>query len=76
MPSAWREVLPIEGEFGHALVTDRYKYALYDSGEHREQLLDLEERPLEMRNAAQDADKQEVLDRLRAAYRAYFGLEA
>ncbi len=75
-PTEWREVLPIEGEFGRALVTDRYKYALYDRGEHREQLMDLEARPLEMRNAAHDADKQTVLDQLRAAYLRHHGPES
>jgi choline-sulfatase len=74
--ATWRGVLPIEGEFGRALVTERYKYALYDRGEHREQLLDLKARPLEMRNAAYDADKRDVLAELRAAYLAYYGSDA
>ncbi len=68
-------MLPIEGEFGRAVVTERYKYARYDRGENREQLLDLRARPLEMRNAAHDADKQEVLERLRAAYLRHYGPE-
>jgi choline-sulfatase len=71
-PDAQRDLLPIEGEFGRALVTERYKYALYDRGEHREQLLDLEERPLEMRNAAHDPDKQAVIERLREAFLRYY----
>ena len=60
-PDTWRTRLPVESEFGRMVVTDRYKYILYDEGASREQLMDLEEDPHEMRNAAHDPDKQEVL---------------
>jgi choline-sulfatase len=50
----WRSAVRIEGENGEALVTDRYKYALYDGGQHREQLYDLDADPDETRNHADD----------------------
>jgi len=61
----WRTRLPIESQLGQAVVTDRYKYILYDEGEGREQLMDLQEDPFETRNAARDPDKQQVLDECR-----------
>jgi arylsulfatase A-like enzyme len=60
--------VPIESPYGYAVVTQRYKYALYDEDAHREQLLDLEEEPPEMRNAAHDPANQEILQRMRAIF--------
>ena len=43
--------------------TGRYKYCIYDSGEHSEQLIDLNEDPGEMRNLAYDKGTKEILDK-------------
>jgi choline-sulfatase len=67
-PAGWRTSVPIESPYGYAVVTQRYKYALYDEDAHREQLLDLEEEPPEMRNAAHDPANQEILQRMRAIF--------
>ncbi len=64
-PGAWRDALAVECQIGYSVVGPRYKYALYDEGENREQLYDLEEDPYETRNFAHDGDKQEVLERYR-----------
>jgi arylsulfatase A-like enzyme len=64
----WRSRLAIECVTGRMVMSPRYKYMLYDSGAHREQLIDRVTDPGEMRNAAQDADKADVL----AAHRALF----
>ncbi len=64
-PEDWRQYLLIECETGKAVVTDRYKYILYDEGESREQLMDLQVDPHETRNAAGDADKADVLEKHR-----------
>jgi len=61
-PRDWRDFVPVEGEFACMVRTDRYKYALYDEGENREQLYDLREDPHETRNAAGDAGKGPVLE--------------
>ncbi len=65
----WREYVPIESAIGRAIVTERYKYVLYDTGAHREQLMDLQDNPPEMRNAARDAGAREILAWLRDMYR-------
>ncbi|MFW6189643.1 MAG: sulfatase-like hydrolase/transferase [Planctomycetota bacterium] len=64
-PDYWRDEVLIESSVGFALRTDRYKYLLCDEGEHREQLYDLKEDPWETRNFARDADKWEVVSRMR-----------
>lgn len=52
--TASREFVPVESEFGTMIVTDDYKYMLYDDGENREQLIDLKNDPGETRNCAVD----------------------
>jgi len=68
---AWRDEVVIDTSFdgvetkptlGKAVVTERYKYAVYNWGQHREQLFDLEEDPGEMRNLAVEARYASVLD--------------
>lgn len=59
----WRSHVRIESEIGEAIVTDRYKYALYDRGENKEQLYDLRVDPGETKNAADDPyDADHVAD--------------
>jgi hypothetical protein len=50
----WRDDLVIESEFGRALRTQRFKYSIYESGENREQLIDMTADPGEMNNLATD----------------------
>jgi choline-sulfatase len=61
----WRSHLRIESRSGEALVTDRYKYALYDDGADREQLYDLGADPGETTNYASDPENARLLDELR-----------
>ncbi len=50
-PQAWRDAVPVESAIGRAIVTRRFKYARYDTGSNREQLMDLVSDPWERRNA-------------------------
>jgi arylsulfatase A-like enzyme len=58
----WRDYVVAESRAGRMLRTARFKYNVYESGEHREQLIDLEKDPGEVANLAQDPDYQEVLN--------------
>ncbi|NLF38160.1 sulfatase-like hydrolase/transferase, partial [bacterium] len=72
-PSTLREYVPVETQFGRSIVTKRYKYNLYDSGAHREQLTDLEADPGEMNNLAEDEKHRDVLKAHRALLRDWIG---
>ena len=48
----WRDRVVVETQFGRMLRTARFKYNLYDSGQRREQLIDLAADPGEMNNLA------------------------
>jgi len=56
--SSWRTALPVESQNGRMLRTDRFKYVVYDSGAHREQLFDLRSDPSETKNLAYDETHQ------------------
>lgn len=56
---------------GRMLRTDNYKYAVYDLGEHRESLVDMENDPHEMRNQARNPEHKSTLDAHRALLREY-----
>ncbi|NQT40141.1 MAG: sulfatase-like hydrolase/transferase [Planctomycetes bacterium] len=58
----WREQLFVEGQFGRMLRTARFKYSIHESGQHREQLIDLDTDPGEMTNLAGDPQYRETLD--------------
>ncbi len=68
----WRTNLVVENERSRILLTDRYKYAVYDSGDRRELLFDLEADPGEMRNLARSAEYGDVLARHRALLRQWY----
>ncbi|MFC1713258.1 sulfatase [Candidatus Poribacteria bacterium] len=70
-PQSWRDHLWIESEFGYMVQGNRYKYMLYDSGEDREQLIDLEEDPGEMKNMATDPAYQDILSEYRQYFQSY-----
>ncbi len=69
-PAAWRQWLPVECEFGRMIVGEKYKYVLYDEGEHREQFIDLEQDPGEMRNLVGEPALAEALDKHREMFGA------
>ena len=56
---------------GRMLRTDDFKYAVYDIGEHRESLVDMENDPYEMRNQARNPEHKKTLNEHRALLRAY-----
>jgi len=58
----WRDFLVSESQNGRMLRTARFKYCIYDSGTHREQLIDLKNDPGEMKNLAELEDYRDVLD--------------
>lgn len=59
------------GYLGRAVRTQRYKYMIYDRGENREFLVDMENDPGETINLAGSPDHQKELDRCRALLRDY-----
>jgi len=77
----WRDQVVIDTDFcegdrrqgvmGRALRTDRYKYTVYDKGERREMLIDLQEDPGEMRNLAGMAEHEAVLQEHRRRLRQW-----
>jgi len=60
-PSQWRDFVVSESQSGRMLRTGRFKYCIYDSGRHREQLIDLKNDPGEMKNLAEVEDYKDVL---------------
>ena len=68
----WRECVKVESEFGRMVCSGRYKYELYDSGANREQLIDLERDPDEMRNMAEEPEYAEVLAEHRRLFQKKF----
>jgi len=58
---SWRDQVVVESRACRMLRTDRFKYILYESGAHREQLIDLANDPGEMTNLAEDPQYREVL---------------
>jgi len=61
-PSSWRDFVVSESQNGRMLRTGRFKYCLYDSGDHREQLTDMKNDPGEMKNLAKVPAFRDVLD--------------
>ncbi len=59
------------GYLGRAVRTRRYKYMVYDRGENREFLVDMERDPGETLNLAGSPENGETLDRHRALLRDY-----
>lgn len=68
----WRSCLAVESELGRMLVTDRYKYMLFDEGENREQMFDRLNDPGEMRNCAEHRQTSHVLEKHRGLFRNAF----
>ncbi|MCX7014907.1 MAG: sulfatase-like hydrolase/transferase [Candidatus Sumerlaeota bacterium] len=60
-PDQWRKTLVIESNHCRAIRTARFKYTVYDVGEDREALVDLQNDPGEMKNLARDPAHRETL---------------
>ncbi|GAF82075.1 unnamed protein product, partial [marine sediment metagenome] len=67
----WRDFVVSESQSGRMLQTDRFKYCIYDSGKHREQLIDLKHDPGEMKNLAEVEDYKDVLHTHRELLRGW-----
>jgi arylsulfatase A-like enzyme len=70
-PQRWRDSIVVESQNGRMVRTDRFKYCIYDSGKHREQLIDLKNDPGEMKNLAEIKDFNDVLDTHRQLLRRW-----
>jgi arylsulfatase A-like enzyme len=70
-PDAWRDYVVSETHFGRMVCSGRYKYCVYESGERRESLVDLEVDPGEMKNLAADPAYASVLHQHRAYMREW-----
>jgi choline-sulfatase len=57
----WRDFVVAESHYGRMVRTKQFKYCIYDSGRHREQLIDMENDPGEMKNLAGDEKYKDVL---------------
>jgi choline-sulfatase len=69
-PGDWRDYVVSESQNGRMVRTDRFKYCIYDSGRHREQLIDLKDDPGEMKNLAEAPEHKQVLEEHRQLLRA------
>ncbi len=67
----WRDFVVSETECGRMVRTDRFKYCLYNSGAHREQLTDLKDDPGEMKNLAETPAFGHILDQHRRLLRGW-----
>jgi choline-sulfatase len=67
----WRDQVVVESRAGRMLRTDRFKYVVYESGAHREQLIDLAEDPGEMHNLAETPEFRDVLNEHRRRLRGW-----
>jgi arylsulfatase A-like enzyme len=59
--SEWRSYVVSETKGGRMVCSGRYKYCVYEKGETREQLVDLEKDPGEMKNLAADPAHADIL---------------
>ena len=69
--NSWREFIAVESQNGRMVRTDRFKYCIYDSGQHAEQLTDLKNDPGEMKNLAEIAEYKDVLNTHRRLLRRW-----
>lgn len=69
---AWRDTLVVENEKCRILRTARFKYAVYDRGERREMLVDLENDPGEMHNLALEPAHHDDLVRHRKLLKEWY----
>ena len=70
-PASWRDDLVVESHEARMIRAGRFKYNLYPTGQRREQLIDLETDPGEMRNLAADPKYRDVLLDMRRRLRRW-----
>ncbi len=63
--SGWRPYVISETHYGRMVCSGRYKYCVYSTGEHREQLVDLQKDPGEMQNLARLPEYKPILEQHR-----------
>lgn len=68
----WRDCLVIENEGSRILLSERYKYAVYDHGQPREMLIDRKNDPGEMYNLAIDSRYSNVMRQHRRLLRKWY----
>ena len=71
-PPPWRDALVVEGRHCRSIRTARFKYTVFDIGEHREMLIDLQKDPGEMKNLAQDPACRDALDDCRKRLQQWY----
>jgi len=71
-PEFWRTHIPVESEFGRMIISNNFKYMLYDEGENHEQLIDLQKDPGEMRNALSDPDLADIVQHHRVLFARHY----
>lgn len=71
----WRESIPVECATGRGIITEKFKYAMFDIGANCEQLIDLEADPFEQRNALNDSGNSDALNEMRMIFTRTFGDE-
>jgi len=71
-PTSWRDALVVEGRHCRALHTDRFKYTVYDIGDRREMLVDIQNDPGEMKNLAEDPTCRDTLLNCRKRLRQWY----
>lgn len=71
-PVPWRNTLVIENEISRILISENYKYAVYDHGEQRELLIDIKADPGEMNNLASDKRYLDVVASHRLLLRQWY----
>jgi arylsulfatase A-like enzyme len=59
----WRRFVVVESHYSRMVRTKRFKYCIYDSGRHREQLIDMANDPGEMKNLVGDENYKDVLEK-------------
>jgi arylsulfatase A-like enzyme len=67
----WRHFVVAESHYSRMLRTKRFKYCVYDSGSNREQLVDIENDPGEMKNLAGIEKYKDVLEEHRRLLRGW-----
>jgi len=67
----WRDFVVSESQNGRMIQTGRFKYCIYDSGGHREQLTDMRNDAGEMKNLAEVGDYKDILDAHRRLLRGW-----
>ena len=67
----WRDFVIAESHYSRMVRTKRFKYCIYESGGHREQLIDIENDPGEMENLAENYVYKDVLKGHRRLLRSW-----